>query len=62
MGLYMGIFNFFHCIATNLSGKCFRFPDNQSISITNRCIRLVIGGVSMLIAGLLTLRVKEPEY
>ena len=61
MGLYMGIFNFFIVLPQILAASVLGFLitkvfDNQPV------YSLVIGGVSMLIAGLLTLRVKEPEY
>ena len=61
MGLYMGIFNFFIVLPQILAASVLGFLitkvfDNQPV------YSLVIGGVSMLIAGLLTLRVKEPDY
>lgn len=61
MGLYMGIFNFFIVLPQILAASILGFLitkvfDNQPV------YALVVGGASMLLAGLLTLRVKEPEY
>ena len=61
MGVYMGIFNFFIVIPQILAASILGFLvtkifDNEPI------YALVVGGGSMLIAGLLTLRVKEPHY
>ncbi|AWB58130.1 MFS transporter [Colwellia sp. Arc7-D] len=61
MGLYMGIFNFFIVLPQILAASILGFLitkvfDNQPV------YALVVGGASMLFAGLLTLRVKEPEY
>ncbi|WP_085296908.1 MFS transporter [Cognaticolwellia mytili] len=61
MGLYMGIFNFFIVLPQILAASILGFLitkvfDNQPV------YALVIGGVSMALAGILTLRVKEPEY
>nr|WP_286272938.1 MFS transporter [Thalassotalea hakodatensis] len=58
MGLYMGIFNFFivlpQILAASILGVLItKVFDNQPI------YSLVIGGSSMILAGLLTLRVKE---
>lgn len=60
MGLYMGIFNFFIVLPQILAASILGFLitkifDNQPI------YALVIGGCSMLIAGLMTLRVQEPH-
>lgn len=60
MGVYMGIFNFFIVIPQILAASILGFLimkifDNQPV------YALVLGGGSMLIAGLLTLRVKLPE-
>lgn len=59
MGLFMGIFNFFIVLPQILAASILGFLitkvfDNQPI------YALVIGGFSMLLAGILTLRVKEP--
>ncbi len=61
MGLYMGIFNFFIVLPQILAASILGFLitkvfDNQPV------YALVVGGASMLLAGLLTLRVKELEY
>lgn len=58
MGYYMGVFNFFivipQIVAASLLGFILNtFFDKETIMI------LVIGGVSMIISGLLTLRVKD---
>ncbi|NQZ82754.1 MAG: MFS transporter, partial [Colwellia sp.] len=60
MGLFMGIFNFFIVLPQILAASILGFLitkvfDNQPI------YALVVGGVSMLLAGVLTLRVQEPE-
>jgi maltose/moltooligosaccharide transporter len=57
----MGIFNFFIVLPQILAASILGFLitkvfDNQPV------YALVVGGASMLLAGLLTLRVKEPEY
>jgi len=61
MGLYLGIFNFFIVLPQILAASILGFLitkvfDNQPI------YSIVIGGASMLLAGVLTLRVKEPDY
>jgi maltose/moltooligosaccharide transporter len=60
MGVYMGIFNFFIVIPQILAASILGFLitkvfDNEPI------YALVIGGCSMLIAGIMTLRVKIPQ-
>ena len=60
MGVYMGIFNFFivipQLVAASLLGFLLKtFFDGQPI------YALVIGGVSMVVAGLCVLRVSEPR-
>jgi maltose/moltooligosaccharide transporter len=60
MGVYMGIFNFFivipQLVAASLLGFLLKtFFDNQPI------YALVIGGASMIVAGLCVLRVSEPQ-
>ena len=60
MGTYMGIFNFFivipQLVAASLLGFLLKtFFGEQPISA------LVIGGISMIIAGLTVLRVPEPH-
>jgi len=60
MGVFMGIFNFFIVLPQILAASILGFLitkvfDNQPI------YALVVGGVSMLVAGVMTLKVKEPE-
>ncbi|HEY5970369.1 MAG TPA: MFS transporter [Pseudoxanthomonas sp.] len=60
MGIYMGIFNFFivipQLVAASILGFLLKtFLGNQPI------YALVIGGVSLFIAGLCVLRVREPD-
>ena len=60
MGVYMGIFNFFIVIPQILAASILGFLitkvfDNEPV------YALVIGGCSMFIAGLMTLRVKVPQ-
>ena len=60
MGVYMGIFNFFIVIPQILAASILGFLitkvfDNEPV------YALVVGGCSMLIAGVMTLRVKIPE-
>lgn len=60
MGVYMGIFNFFivipQLVAASLLGFLLKtFFGNQPV------YALVIGGASMIVAGLCTLRVREPR-
>jgi len=57
MGVYMGIFNFFIVIPQLVIGTVTRtllekFFDGQAIYV------LVVGGVSLLLAGVLALRVR----
>ncbi|HEU0306398.1 MAG TPA: MFS transporter, partial [Lysobacter sp.] len=59
MGVYMGIFNFFivipQLVAASLLGVLLKlFFGSQPI------YALVIGGVSLIVAGLCVLRVREP--
>lgn len=59
MGVYMGIFNFFivipQLVAASLLGFLLRtFLDGEPINA------LAIGGISMIVAGLCVLRVREP--
>ncbi len=60
MGVYMGIFNFFIVIpqlvaASILGFLVLRFFDNDPI------YALLVGGLSMMLAGLLTLRVEDAK-
>lgn len=58
MGVYMGIFNFFivipQILAATLLGVFTRHLFNGSAILT-----IVVGGCSMILAGLLTLRIKD---
>lgn len=60
MGYYMGVFNFFivipQIVAAGILGFILRnFFDNQAI------FALVVGGVAMILAGFLTLIVKDTD-
>lgn len=59
MGLFMGIFNFFIVLPQILAASILGFLVNRFFS-GETIFALVIGGCSMLIAGLLTLRVQDP--
>ena len=60
MGIYMGIFNFFIVIpqitAAAILGFCVR-----SIFANEAIYALVLGGISMIIAGLLVMKVKDED-
>lgn len=58
MGVFMGIFNFFIVIPQILAASILGFLVKQLFS-GQPIYALVIGGVSMMIAGLLSLRVKD---
>ncbi|WDE08250.1 MFS transporter [Thalassomonas viridans] len=60
MGLFMGIFNFFIVLPQILAASILGFLVNKFFA-GETIYALVIGGASMLIAGVLTLRVTEPE-
>lgn len=60
MGVYMGIFNFFIVIPQILAASILGFIVTK-IFEGQPIYALIVGGVSMLIAGVLTLRVKEPS-
>jgi maltose/moltooligosaccharide transporter len=58
MGVFMGVFNYFIVLPQILAASILGFMvsklfDNQPI------YALVVGGISMLIAGLMTLRIKD---
>jgi maltose/moltooligosaccharide transporter len=60
MGVYMGIFNFFivipQLLAASVLGKALKtFFHRQPIWA------LAMGGVSLMVAGVFTLRVQEPQ-
>lgn len=60
MGVFMGIFNFFivipQILAASLLGLFVTFVFGG-----NTIYSLILGGISMIVAGLLTLRIKEPK-
>jgi maltose/moltooligosaccharide transporter len=60
MGVYMGIFNFFIVIPQILAASILGFLITKVFN-NEPVYALVIGGCSMLIAGLMTLRVRIPE-
>lgn len=60
MGIYMGIFNFFIVIPQILAASILGFLINHLLQ-GQAIYALVLGGVSMMLAGLLTLRVKASE-
>jgi len=60
MGLFMGIFNFFIVLPQILAASILGFLINKFFD-GETIYALIIGGVSMLIAGLLTLRVEQPK-
>lgn len=60
MGVYMGIFNFFIVIPQILAASILGFLITK-VFANEPVYALVVGGCSMLIAGVMTLRVKIPE-
>lgn len=60
MGVYMGIFNFFIVIPQILAASILGFLINHLLQ-GQAIYALVLGGLSMMIAGLLTLRVKVKD-
>ena len=60
MGLFMGIFNFFIVLPQILAASILGIIVGQLFE-GEPVYALVVGGVSMLIAGLLTMRVEQPE-
>lgn len=60
MGYYMGVFNFFIVIPQIVAGTVLGFMLNNLFQYQSIYI-LVAGGISMLIAGLLCLRVKDED-
>lgn len=60
MGLFMGIFNFFIVLPQILAASILGFLINKFFG-GETIYALVIGGFSMLIAAVLTLRVEEPQ-
>ena len=60
MGVYMGIFNFFIVIPQILAASILGFLINNLLQ-GQAVYALVLGGASMMVAGLLTLRVKATD-
>ncbi len=60
MGLFMGIFNFFIVLPQILAASILGFLINQFFD-GQTIYALVIGGVSMILAALMCLRVQEPN-
>jgi maltose/moltooligosaccharide transporter len=58
MGVYMGIFNFFIVIPQILAATILGFF-TRHLFHGNAIFTIVVGGCSMIIAGLLTLRIKD---
>lgn len=60
MGIYMGIFNFFIVIPEIISALSFDYV-LEHVFNSNRAIFVATGGIMMMIAALLVLRVKESD-
>ncbi|NIB39605.1 SLC45 family MFS transporter [Pseudomaricurvus alkylphenolicus] len=60
MGVYMGIFNFFIVIPQILAASILGFLINHLFA-GQAIYALVLGGASWILAGVLVLRVKEPQ-
>ena len=60
MGLFMGIFNFFIVLPQILAASILGIVVGRLFG-GEPVYALVVGGVSMIIAGLLTLRVEQPS-
>lgn len=60
MGYYMGVFNFFIVIPQIVAGTILGFMLTHLFNGQSICI-IVCGGISMLIAGLLSLRVDDQD-
>jgi maltose/moltooligosaccharide transporter len=58
MGVFMGIFNFFIVIPQILAATLLGFF-TKHIFAGNAIYTIVLGGVSMILAGLLNLRIKD---
>jgi len=58
MGVYMGIFNFFIVIPQILAATILGFFTKHLFN-GNAILTIVVGGFSMIVAGLLTLRIKD---
>jgi maltose/moltooligosaccharide transporter len=60
MGYYMGVFNFFIVLPQMVAGVTLGFFTKHLFN-NNSALTLVLGGVSMIISGLLTLRVHDAD-
>jgi maltose/moltooligosaccharide transporter len=60
MGVYMGIFNFFIVIPQILAATILGMLTKHLFS-GNAIMTIVVGGCSMILAGLLTLQIKEKK-
>jgi maltose/moltooligosaccharide transporter len=60
MGYYMGVFNFFIVIPQVVAGLVLGFF-TKSVFHGESAMTLVLGGISMIISGLLTLRVHDAD-
>jgi maltose/moltooligosaccharide transporter len=60
MGYYMGVFNFFIVIPQMVAGVTLGFF-TKNLFHGATVLTLVLGGVSMIISGLLTLRVDDKD-
>jgi maltose/moltooligosaccharide transporter len=58
MGVYMGIFNFFIVIPQILAATVLGFF-TKHLFHGNAILTIVVGGFSMILAGFLTLRIKD---
>jgi len=60
VGIYMGIFNFFIVLPEILASLCFGWLMSHVLN-NNRLLAVELGGVMMILAGLLALRINEQE-
>ena len=60
IGIYMGIFNFFIVMPEILASLFFGWIMSHLLN-NNRLLAVEIGGCLMILAGLLTLLIKEEE-
>ena len=60
MGYYMGVFNFFIVLPQMVAGVTLGFFTKHVFN-NNSALTLVLGGVSMIASGLLTLRVHDAD-
>jgi maltose/moltooligosaccharide transporter len=60
MGYYMGVFNFFIVLPQMVAGVTLGFF-TKHLFHNNSVLTLVLGGISMIVSGLLTLRVHDAD-